>query len=47
MTTVDVNSNRVHKFEKNGCSGLYLFTSRSINCSKKDDLEDVFSDSDQ
>lgn len=47
MTTVEVSSSRVHKFEKNGWSGLYLLASRSINCSKKDGPEEASSDSDQ
>ena len=47
MTVVGVINNRVHKFEKSGWSGVYLFTRRSINRPKKDGLEDVFKDSGQ
>lgn len=47
MTVVEVSNNRVHKFEKSGWSGVYLFTRRSINRPKKDGLEDVFKDSGQ
>ena len=31
MTRVEVSTNRVHKFEKKGWSGLYLIICRSIN----------------